>query len=165
MKNFKKNKLSYFVVFVCATGGFSWFNLVFPQCVYSESLEKSLRVASYFFAFFFVSVAIVSVVFNYLNKFFVFLVFFISGLMVLTAQYRDSQMEKYYWLFDGVVSNKFESKNHAAKTITISGINYELIPLRLWSEVEKGDFVSKEACSPFVNINERRFNIFKNVTH
>jgi len=142
-------------------GIFTWFNINFPQCVYSGDVEITLKISIYIIAFILVISSLYLSIGRSHGKYYIFVVFLFSGLAILSTNYRSEMLERYHWSFEGVVSAKFKSKDHEAKTMTIDGVDYKLTPFKLWSNIDIGDFLLKESCSGIVIINkDEKIDIF-----
>jgi len=71
---------------------------------------------------------------------------------------RDSITQRNYWQFEGSISDKFISNNHASKSIVVAGKDYEFIPKTIWSSASVGDHIQKSICGNiFLNGKEFGF--------
>jgi len=143
------------------TGIFTWFNLNFSQCVYSAYVEMAIKVSIYIIEFMLVMTSLYLSKNRSYGRYYLFTIFLFSGITVLSTNYRSEMLQKYHWSFEGIVSAKFKSNDHETKTMTINNVDYKLIPSRLWSNIDIGDFLVKESCSGIVIINnDEKIDIF-----
>ena len=76
---------------------------------------------------------------------------------IITTSNRDFEVERNSWGFDGIISKKYNSNNHSARTITVGNINYEFFPVKLWDKLKSGDKIIKKSCEDIVLVNGQKF--------
>ncbi len=79
---------------------------------------------------------------------------------VFTGRRRNFDLEQHYWDFEGIVSKKYLSSNHGARSIIVNDSDYEYIALEFWNTVREGDLVAKKVCDTFVYVHGRKVNAF-----
>jgi len=132
----------------------TWLNINFPHCVVSIAIETAFRVIIIIVALITIFIFICISTNNSSGKFYFVILFFLFGITILSTNYRHEMLKKYHWKFQGLVSKKFESRDHETKTMTIEGIDYKLLPSELWSNIKVGYFLMKESCSRVVVVNK-----------
>jgi hypothetical protein len=164
------SKLStiYFTTFILVFFSLPLLNLTLEHCQLSRNSESLLSALSI------ISICIFIVPFLiYLSlkgdegkKYMplLFVLFLSTAPTFFSSLSRQSQTVKNYWEFSGVVTDKYVSKNHAAKALKIGEKVYEPFPLKLWDLIKTGDVVEKRACSDIILINkkENKFRV-KNI--
>lgn len=126
----------------------SLFSVYAPSCEFPLSIEKLIRNSIIYSGLAVVNLFILLTFFfrskvNFICAFTVALFFTLS---VFTSTQRGVQLDKLYWEFDGVVSKKYRSDNHGARTIKVNGVDYEYIAPDLWDSIKVGDRVRKNSC-------------------
>lgn len=143
--------------------GMAYANYVIPICLLSKQVEALFRVASY--AIIFILILPVMVYASSLGKSgkryapLMFFIFFCSGPLIWLSMYRQNAVEIAYWSFNGSITNKYLSSNHALESLTIGGVNYENIPDAIWSHVKIGDTIVKKSCNNVIQINGGNIHI------
>jgi hypothetical protein len=86
-----------------------------------------------------------------------FLAFFLGGPTFWSTSSRQHANDIQEWSFDEIVTDKFNSSNHGARTLSIGGTDYEFFPADLWEKVEIGDTISKTSCSSDILLDGAKY--------
>ncbi|WKD50599.1 hypothetical protein [Microbulbifer spongiae] len=138
--------ISLFVVLT--TSGASLSSIYTPTCVISFPSEILIRKSIIYSALIVGNIFVLTMFFirtkiNFICTTFVLLFIVLS---IFTSTQREFELERLHWKFDGVVSKKYRSDNHGARTIKVNGVDYEYIAPDLWDSINVGDRVSKNSC-------------------
>ena len=131
----------------------SYWNLTASFCGMSENSELGVTIVSFVVSAVMVLSFLGAVAFQKKNAPYLFICFLVSGILVLTSVFRNNEVKEQNWSFDGVVNEKYRSKNHNMKSLKIDEQIYEGVHSDIWSNVEKGDRVKKEVCSNRLVVN------------
>jgi len=153
----------YFSSFVLVFFSLPLANVSIPQCQISRNSESILNAISIGSIFVFIGslMIFISLKGDKGKKYvpLVFLIFFCTAPTFWSAMSRQSKTEQNYWQFNGVVTGKYISNNHAAKTLIIDGTVYEFFPLKLWEIIKQGDVVKKQACNNNILVNDSEYSL------
>jgi len=152
----------YFTFFILVFFSLPLFNVTIEQCRLSRNSETLLSAISHISMFVFLGALLIyiSLKGDEGKKYapLLFLLFFSTSPTFFTSVSRQYQTTKNYWDFEGVVTEKYVSKNHANKALIIDGAIYEPFPLKLWGLIKKGDIVKKHTCSSVILINNKEYD-------
>jgi|GEM_PF-4649163 len=155
----RKLPLFYFTSFILVFFSLPLFNVTLEQCQLSRNSEALLNAMSVISVFIFIVPLLIylSLKGDEGKKYapLLFLLFFCTAPTLFTSASRHSQVVKNYWEFDGIVTEKYVSKNHAAKALTIGDTVYESFPIKLWELIKKEDVVTKQVCNDIILVNDK----------
>ncbi|MCP4487812.1 MAG: hypothetical protein GY820_10915 [Gammaproteobacteria bacterium] len=148
------------VVAIVAIVGITIANIIIPICSRSVAEEDGLRFTSNIIPILILGPLLISIfvstksrkeALSYIPL--VILAFFSCAPVFWSSMHRKHQLDIEYFSFDGYVVEKYVSRNHAAKSLTIGGVNYESIPRHVWNQIDVRDRVKKSSCSSTIEIN------------
>jgi len=164
----RKFRIFYFTTYILVFFSLPYLNLRLDQCQLSLKSEGILSIISFLSLFVFIASLFI---YSHLKgdeakehiPLFILMLLFAAPTL-LTSSSRQAQTTKNYWEFDGVVTEKYISRNHAAKALTINDTVYEPFPLKLWEIIKIGDKLEKQTCNGNILINkkEHKFRV-KNI--
>jgi len=158
--SFNKTKKYFFICAVSISWIVALINISLPQCSISKYTEYFLFSFHYllFFGIFGSLVKYDSLSKqNKLSKLYVFTLFLCFAPAFFASQSRMDVTTKVHWDFSGKVTEKYNSRNHNANSITINKISYEGIPEHIWQYIRVGDFITKQECNNTIILNERKY--------
>jgi hypothetical protein len=164
----RKFRIFYFTAYILVFFSLPYLNLRLDQCQLSLKSEGILSIISFLSLFTFIaSLFLYSHIKGdkakeHIPLFILMLLF--AAPTLLTPSSRQAQTTKNYWEFDGVVTEKYVSKNHAAKALTINDSVFEPFPLKLWEIIKIGDKLEKQTCNGNILINKKEYKFrIKNI--
>lgn len=136
------------LLFASAMTAVSLFNIYAPTCDLPLSVESLVRKSIIYSALIVGNIFVITTFFlrTKVNFICTSIVALFIVLSIFTSAQREFKLERLYWEIDGVVSKKYRSNNHGAKTITVNGVDYEYISPGLWDSINVGDRVKKLSC-------------------
>ena len=141
-----------FMLMLCVSAFLIYMNVFTEYCSMTLEEENGLRGLSMITGFLIIGVMVLYVVGKQVKdedagK--LIAVFVIVAPLFFSHNNRSEAMEKRFWEFDGVVSSKYISSNHAQKAIVVDGKEFEGVPGWLWQKIDIGTKIKKQACSGF----------------
>jgi len=151
------NKVIYFSTSVFFAWSLAFVSFLLPQCYLSKGFETFLFISSFILFFIIFGPLVFYARISEENErkiaVFFFSLFICYAPAFFSTMYRHSISEMNYWDFEGEITNKYISKNHAAKSIIVNSIKYERIPSHIWQVLSIGDTITKQPCNNRVIVN------------